>query len=170
MHLTGGVVFALLGAYLPKLFLKNEDCSIWLCAFVGVLFSVTVSVAWEFVGYFMDSVFLTDMQKDVWLGEVNSYLLNDLLGGNVGDILRSDGVATIVNGEYVLNGYIDVGRTDTMHDMLIETIGALVYSIVYVLDKGKHTAFHLLSAQKRDAEKTEEKELEKEVAQTRVDE
>lgn len=165
LHLTAGVIFAMFGAYLPKLFMKKEDCSIFFCALVGIFFSVTVSVAWEFVEYFLDSVFNTDMQKDVWIGELNSYLINDLLGGKLGEILHTENVVTVINGQQV-NGYVDVGKVDTIHDMLIEVIGAVVYATIYVIDKGKHTSFHFVSDEQKEIKVLEVTEEEKEVAQS----
>ena len=151
LHLTGGVVFALFGAYLPKVFLKKDDCNVLLCALFGVLFSIGIAVAWEFAEYFTDILFGTDMQKDVWMTEMDSYLLGELLGGELGEMFQTGNITTVIDGKYVVEGYIDVGRTDTMLDLLIEIVGALIYAVVYIIDKGKHTSFHYV-----------EKEIEKE--------
>jgi hypothetical protein len=56
-------------------------------------------------------------------------------------INRTDGIAdvyqniteTLVNGQSLgIKGYLDIGLIDTMHDMINETLGALIF-IVYVL-------------------------------------
>lgn len=166
LHLTGGVVFALFGAYLPKAFLKDEKVSYKLCAFSGVLFSVFVACAWEFVEFGLDSLFLTDMQKDSVITQIHSYKLGDILGGELGEILRVENVQTVINGEYYIDGYIDVGRTDTMYDLLIETAGAVVFCIAYAVDKGKHLAFHLLPKEEILPIRVEEPQLEVAVSDT----
>ena len=37
-----------------------------------------------------------------------------------------------------LPGYIDIGLTDSMLDMLLESLGALVTCLLLLLDKGRH--------------------------------
>lgn len=145
LHVTGGVVFALFGAYLPKLFLKDENCNMWLCVLFGFVFSIAIAGLWEFVEYFCDTFFHTDMQKDTIVYTLNSYLLNDILGGDLGTIERVGEVGgTLINGDMQVQGYLDIGKIDTMRDMLVEAAGALVFCIVYAVDKGKHTAFHYI--------------------------
>ena len=46
---------------------------------------------------------------------------------------------TIVNGQNLgIEGYLDIGLIDTMNDMLIETLGALVLVVYIIFDKDKH--------------------------------
>ena len=138
-------MFALFGAYLPKLFLKDENCNMWLCVLFGFVFSIAIAGLWEFVEYFCDTFFHTDMQKDTIVYTLDSYLLNDILGGDLGTIERVGEVGgTLINGDMQVQGYLDIGKIDTMRDMLVEAAGALVFCIVYAVDKGKHTAFHYI--------------------------
>ena len=143
LHLAGGVIFAIFGAYLPKIFLKKDNCNVWLCAVFGIAFSMAISVFWEFFEFALDTFLGTDMQKDTLIFDIRSYLLNDVLGGKLGEMQTMEGVTTTING-MTINGYIDVGRTDTMLDMLVETLGAIVYAVVLVIEKGKYSSFHLL--------------------------
>ena len=62
-------------------------------------------------------------------------------------INRTDGIVdsyngiteTIVNGQSLgINGYLDIGLIDTMNDMIIETVGALVFLVYALVDKNKH--------------------------------
>ena len=62
-------------------------------------------------------------------------------------INRTDGIAdvfnnitqTLVNGQSLgIEGYLDIGLIDTMHDMIIETVGALVFLIYVLFDKDRH--------------------------------
>ena len=45
-------------------------------AMFGFCFSITIGVFWEFIEFSMDTLFHTDMQKDVFLDSVSSILLN----------------------------------------------------------------------------------------------
>ena len=170
LHMTGGVVFALFGAYLPKVFLKTDECNVWLCVICGFMFSLGLSMLWEFVEYFLDTCFGTDMQKDSILYTLRSYLLNDIDKGYVtGELLDTGSITTTIQGAdgtvYQLNGLLDTGKIDTMHDMLIEAAGALVFSIVYIIDKGKHTCFHYLGKSAPAAMPAEEPQLEVAISQ-----
>ena len=163
LHITGGVVFALFGAYLPKLIVKNDECNMWICILFGICFSISIAVIWEFFEFAMDTFLHTDMQKDSLVTSVYSYKLNEVLGGNLGTILNIEEVTTIVNGEYVVNGYIDLGRIDTMLDLLVETLGAVAFAVAYAIDKGVHTSFHYIKKSESEAPLIEN-ETEKEVA------
>jgi hypothetical protein len=45
----------------------------------------------------------------------------------------------VVDGQSLgINGYLDIGLIDTMHDMIIETVGALVFPIYVLIDRNKH--------------------------------
>lgn len=137
LHACGGVVFALLGAYLPTLFEKNHKPSLLLCAAFGFCFSVTIAGLWEFIEYGCDMLLSTDMQQDTLVSSIHSYLLGEQTGV-IGSIPSIESV--IVNGS-PLSGYIELGLIDTMTDMIYETLGALLYTAVYFVDKGKHFTF-----------------------------
>ena len=141
LHGFAGLIFAILGAYLPKA-LGKKDASVALCALMGFVFSLAVAGVWEFIEFGLDSFFGTDMQKDTWLTSTRpSYLLGKILGLPDGMIVGNDtSIVTIINGkEY--QGYLDIGLLDSMHDMLIETLGAILYTVVFVAFKGKKFVF-----------------------------
>lgn len=157
LHCFGGVVFAMFGAYLPKVINKKAPTSLALCALFGLVFSIAVSGVWEFIEFGMDSFFGTDMQKDVLLLQMRpSYLLGEMLGLPI-DQMGDFGAITdvTVNGTQ-LSGYIDVGLIDSMCDMIIESLGAVVYTAIYIIGKGKFFVFVPLG--KRDAELLNEQE------------
>ena len=145
LHLTGGVVFALFGAYLPKSFLRDNQANYMLCALFGLLFSISVACVWEFVEFSIDELFLADMQKDTIIRQIHSYKLSELLGGNAGEIFGVESVGTLINGKYYIDGYLDIGRTDTMYDLLVETAGAVCFFVAYLIDKGKRLSLRYLS-------------------------
>lgn len=148
LHGFAGVIFAMFGAYLPRIFHKGAKPSVVLGALMGFVFSLAVAGVWEFIEFGMDSVFGTDMQKDTLLSSMRpSYLLGEILGlpeGTIGPtqeivttvITNADGTTSVITG-----GYLDIGLIDSMHDMLIETLGALIYTAIYIIGKGEKFVF-----------------------------
>lgn len=137
LHTLGGIHFAMLGAYLPRLLNKENKNSVLMCAVFAVCFSIAVSAVWEFYEFGMDQLFGRDMQRDTFIAAMDSRLLSDATNA-VGSIRQIESVT--VNG-VELGGYIDIGLIDTMMDMLVETFGALIYAAVYLISKGERPAF-----------------------------
>lgn len=146
LHTVGGVVFAVLGAYLPKIILKKEDVSVLLCALTGLLFSVFVAVVWEIIEYTADSLFFTDMQQDTFVHSIYSYLIGDKLG----EIGAIGGITSVTVNGVTLDAYIDVGLIDTMTDVIFETLGALAYAVVYLIDKGKRVSIKYINRKENE--------------------
>ncbi len=145
MHTTGGVVFAMVGAYLPKVITKKDDCNILVCILCGFCFSITISVLWEFYEYISDTFFGLDMQKDTYLDTFRSYFLGEDPRSMIGDTGKiTEVIINTENGPIVLSQYIDIGLHDTMLDVAVEALGALIYCVAYAIDKGKYTAFHYI--------------------------
>ncbi|MBE7099998.1 MAG: hypothetical protein E7364_00115 [Clostridiales bacterium] len=141
LHGFAGVIFAMLGAYLPYVLSKKKRCSVALCAFCAFFFSVAISGLWELWEFTSDSLFHTDMQKDTILNELPpSYVISDLLDGKVGELIPVDDVQIVVNGE-AFNHYVDLGLIDSMRDVLVETAGAAIYTLIYVIVRGKYFVF-----------------------------
>ncbi len=141
LHAFAGVIFAMLGAYLPKVLNKSGEASLALCAFSAFFFSVAISGLWELVEFSMDSFFLTDMQKDTMLYSMRpSYLLSELIGTPKGELGEISEIGMILNGQ-TYEGYVDLGIIDTMKDVFVETMGAVVYVIIYRAGDGKHFIF-----------------------------
>ncbi|MBQ8342962.1 MAG: hypothetical protein IJY21_02520 [Clostridia bacterium] len=145
LHGFAGLLFAIFGAYLPRA-LGKKDVSVALCAIMGFAFSLAIAGLWEFVEFGLDSIFGTDMQKDTWLTDTRpSYLLGKLLGFPESAIGTEHTLTTTITNPdgtvTVLNGYLDIGLLDSMHDMLIETLGALIYTVIYIAFKGKKFVF-----------------------------
>lgn len=136
LHTSGGVVFAVLGLYLAKLIGGKQESNLLTKALFALFFSMAISVLWEFIEYGLDTFFRMDMQSDSWVSFINSYLIGDATGviGSMNGITEVivDGVS--LGG----NGYLDIGLHDTMHDMLVETLGALAFFVVYLVDKERH--------------------------------
>lgn len=108
-------------------------------ALVAFCFSMTVGVLWEFIEYGMDKTFNTDMQKDRIVTTVSSTLLNEE-GKNKEEVIKNID-KTMVNGTYngeesvitIDGGFLDIGLNDTMKDLIVNFIGAVVFSILGLL-------------------------------------
>ena len=100
-----------------------------------MLLSISIAVVWEIFEYSSDVFLHSDMQADTIIEAIYT------------KINRTDGLAdvyegiteTVVNGQSLgINGYLDIGLIDTMHDMIIETVGALIFPIYVLIDRNKH--------------------------------
>src|SRR5699024_1067549 len=108
-------------------------------AIVAFCFSMTIGVLWEFFEFGMDQIIGYDMQKDTVIHTIRSVML-DPAGRNVPYVL--DGIReTAVNGrELGLGGYLDIGLIDTMEDLIVNFIGAFLFSVIgffYVKNRGR---------------------------------
>jgi hypothetical protein len=105
-------------------------------ALVAFCFSMTIGVVWELFEFSMDQFLGFDMQKDTYLTAFQSVLLNEQ-GLNVP--VKVNVESLIINGE-PWKAYIDLGLFDTMLDLLVNFIGAAVFSIFgyfYIKQRGK---------------------------------
>ena len=133
LHISGGVMFAILGVYIFAFLTEHKES-----ALPGVLFafcfSVAISALWEFAEFGADRFLGMDMQDDTLVTHITSYLLGEGIG-NTGSI---ENIRSVTVDGIVLPGYIDIGLTDSMLDMMLETLGALITCLLIWFDKGKH--------------------------------
>ena len=105
---------------------------------------MTIGVLWEFYEYAGDRLFVLDMQKDTVIQEFNSVTLDETQNNiaiqvkDIADVavIHSDGSVQPLG----VGGYLDVGIHDTMKDLLVNMVGAVVFSIIgycFVKKKGK---------------------------------
>ncbi len=102
-------------------------------ALISFCFSMTVGVVWEFAEYSVDNLFGFDTQKDRIVTEISSVKLNPE-GKN--EEIKIDGIAYSIlydeNGEELIRvdgGSLDIGIHDTMKDMFVNMIGAMVFCV-----------------------------------------
>ncbi len=148
LHTINGFLCAAIGFSLVDILNRKQTHSLRLSplylAIVAFSFSMTIGVLWEFFEWGMDSFFLLDMQKDTVLTAISSVML-DPAGGNVPTAIKgiTDVIAVTADGTQHalgLGGYLDIGLTDTMKDLFVNFIGAVVFSIIgyfYVKNRGK---------------------------------
>lgn len=143
LHTMNGFLAAAIGFSLVDLLNRSErtvfKLSPLFTAIVAFCFSMTIGVLWEFFEFGMDLIGGYDMQKDTVIHMIRSVTL-DPAGRNVPYVL--DGITeTAVNGkELGLGGYLDIGLIDTMEDLIVNFIGAFLFSVIgffYVKNRGK---------------------------------
>ena len=143
LHTLNGFLMAAIGFALVDILNRNKKISFQLSpAFLAVVafcFSMTIGVIWEFFEFGMDQIFHLDMQKDTIVNTIYSVMLDPAGGNHVVGVTGIRDVA--VNGESLgLGGYLDIGLLDTMEYLLVNFIGATVFSIIgyfYVKNRGK---------------------------------
>ena len=111
--------------------IKNVNLSPFYLCLVAFCFSMTIGVLWEFFEYSSDKFFDLDMQKDTVVKKISSVTLNPS-GKNKAIVVSSIGKTVIYdeNGyilETIDGGYLDIGLNDTMKDLLVNFIGAVVF-------------------------------------------
>lgn len=143
LHTLNGFLAAAIGFSLVDLLNRSEkakfDLSPAFMAVVAFCFSMTIGVIWEFFEFGMDQFLGFDMQKDTIVHHITSVML-DPAGGNA--VHTISGIRDVViNGESLgLGGYLDIGLMDTMKDMFVNFVGAVIFSVVgffYVKNRGK---------------------------------
>ena len=147
LHTLNGFLCAAIGFSLVDMCNRHKRISLSLSpvymAIVAFCFSMTIGVP---VGVFectMDQFFLLDMQKDTVVNVISSVNL-DPTGGNTPVAIKGITDVIVVCGDEQiplgLGGYLDIGILDTMKDLWVNFIGAVVFSIVgyfYVKSRGK---------------------------------
>ena len=143
LHTTTGFLCAATGFALIDILNRNSRIKFELSpiyvALAAFCFSMTVGVLWEFFEFGMDRLFRMDMQKDTVVQSITSVML-DPTNRNIP--VTIDGIHSVaVNGQDLgFDGYLDIGLYDTMADLFVNFIGAVVFSTIgyfYIKQRGK---------------------------------
>lgn len=150
LHTINGFIMAAIGFSLIDILNQSDKVAISLSplfvALVAFCFSMTIGVMWEFFEYNMDIITKTDMQKDRIVKSISSVELNEEKK-NIPIVVKNIKETRIIGelqGEekeiIIENGYLDIGIIDTMKDLIVNCIGAIVFSILgyfYIKQRGK---------------------------------
>lgn len=143
LHTTTGFLCAATGFALIDILNRNSRIKFQLSpiyvALTAFCFSMTVGVLWEFFEFGMDRLFLMDMQKDTVVQSITSVML-DPTNSNIP--VTIDGITSVaVNGQDLgVDGYLDIGLYDTMEDLFVNFVGAVVFSTIgyfYIKHRGQ---------------------------------
>ena len=153
LHTINGFLCAAIGFALVDMMNRNDRFTFQLSplylAIVSFCFSMTVGVLWEFFEFSGDYFLGMDMQKDTIVNAIHSVNLDPTLTNTVVHIrdiadvivVHSDGTQQALG----LGGYLDIGIIDTMKDLFVNFIGAVVFSFIgyfYVEKKGQGKVAH----------------------------
>lgn len=163
LHTLNGFLCAAIGFSLVLLLNDHEKLTFELSpiflALVAFSFSMTVGVIWEFFECGMDQLFGMDMQKDRIINAIHTVMLDTSNTNTVVTIpdiqdvilVQSDGTQVPLG----LGGYLDVGILDTMKDLFVNFIGAIVFSTFgyfYARGRGKRVVSLFMPSKKKDGE------------------
>jgi hypothetical protein len=146
LHTVNGFMFAAFGFALLDILNQNSKIKYKLSPFYLALmafcFSMTIGVFWEFFEYYCDLFLGTDMQKDCYVNVLNTVMLDPNNSNTVVSIKDiSEVIVKYGDGrEIVLDGYIDIGIADTVKDLVVNFVGATIFSIIgffYVKQRGR---------------------------------
>lgn len=166
LHTINGFLCAAIGFALVDMMNRNDRFSFQLSplylAIVSFCFSMTVGVLWEFFEFSGDYFLGMDMQKDTVVNAIHSVNMDPTLTNTVVHIRDiTDTILVHSNGTQEalgLGGYLDIGIIDTMKDLFVNFIGAVVFSIIgyfYVKEKGKGKVAHRFIPRVERSEKQE---------------
>ncbi len=148
LHTMNGFLCAAIGFALVDILNREETVSLHLSPFfmavTAFCFSMTIGVLWEFFEFGMDQWLLFDMQKDTVVNTISTVNL-DPGHGTTAVVVKGiqDVILVLDDGTQMplgLGGYLDVGIIDTMKDLFVNFIGAVVFSTIgyfYVQGRGK---------------------------------
>ena len=137
LHVINGFLAAAIGFSLVDLLNKNSkgiNLSPLYVSIVGFCFSMTIGVFWEFFEFSGDYIIKSDMQKDRIINSLTSVEFDP---ENDNKSITYNGISYTIlydnNDKEILkinNGYLDIGLIDTMKDLFVNLIGAIIFSIL----------------------------------------
>lgn len=148
LHTLNGFLCAAIGFALVDMLNRTEKFSLSLSpvfmSIVAFCFSMTIGVLWEFFECGMDQLLYLDMQKDTVVNTISSVMLDPSGMNNRVEIHGIvDTIVVTADGRQIalgLGGYLDIGILDTMKDLFVNFIGAVIFSVIgffYVKSRGQ---------------------------------
>ena len=132
LHTLNGFLFAAVGFSTVDILnrtSKNIKLSPLYLTMVAFCFSMTIGVLWEFFECGADIFLHQDMQKDFIVDHFQSVTLDETHSQEV--VRVEDITGTVIHtgsGDITIDGgYLDIGILDTMKDLLVNFIGAIVF-------------------------------------------
>ena len=162
LHTINGFLCASLGFSLIYILNENIEAinlSPLFVSLVSFCFSMTIGVMWEFYEYSVDLAFKRDMQKDQIVDQINTVTFDETQSNKV---VRIKGINYTVSyddaGNEIMrfDGYLDIGLHDTMKDLIVNFIGALIYSVfgyLYIINEERYNIAGKFITRKKILEK-----------------
>lgn len=143
LHTANGFLCAAIGFSLVDIINRNSRFKFQLSplyvAIVAFCFSMTIGVLWEMFEFGADFFLGTDMQKDFIVNRINSVALSESPDMSVVSLENIKEV-TVDGIRLNIDGYLDIGLIDTMKDLIVNFVGAVVFSVIgffYIKNRGK---------------------------------
>lgn len=151
LHTMNGFLAAAIGFSLIDILNESERFHIKLSpifvSLVAFCFSMTIGVLWEFFEFGTDQILKYDMQKDRIVQTISTVELEP--DGKNKPVVIDNIYETVIysndNGEsketVITGGYLDIGIIDTMKDLIVNFIGAIVFSTIgyfYIHNRDKY--------------------------------
>lgn len=132
LHTLNGFLCAAIGFSLVEIMNNDKRLKFTLSplfmSVVAFCFSMTIGSLWELFEFGMDQFFNFDMQKDTVIQAIHSVTL-DPTKSNI-PITIAPIKEVLINGQNLgLGGYLDIGLIDSMLDLVVNFIGAFIFSI-----------------------------------------
>lgn len=170
LHTLNGFLAAAIGFSLIDILNRNDKFHISMSpifvALVAFSFSMTIGVLWEFFEFGGDQLLKLDMQKDRVVQVISTVELEPdgqnipvVVDNIYATVIKStdhqgEQIETIIDG-----GYLDIGLIDTMKDLIVNFIGALVFSIfglLYIKNRDRYKfASHFIPVLGSDDDETQ---------------
>lgn len=163
LHGLNGFIAAAVGFSLISILNRNENIQITISPAFAILvafsFSMTIGVLWEFFEYAADRYLAKDMQKDTIVNKITSIKLNP--NGENEPLIINNITKTIVYSDndtkeiLIKDGYLDIGINDTMKDLFVNFLGAIIFSIIgylYVINSEKYRFVEVFIMKKKAKE------------------
>lgn len=132
LHTLNGFLCAAIGFSLVEIMNNDKRLKFTLSplfmSVVAFCFSMTIGSLWELFEFGMDQFFNFDMQKDTVIHAIHSVVL-DPTKSNIPITIAPISEVTINGQSLGLGGYLDIGLIDSMLDLFVNFIGALIFSI-----------------------------------------
>ena len=138
LHILNGFLCAAIGFSLVDILNNHDNFHITMTpsfvALVAFSFSMTVGVMWEFGEFAVDRYLVKDMQKDRIVNRISSVKINENNENEpiiIEDINKIEIYSNNNKDIYTIEGgYLELGLIDTMKDLFVNFIGAIIYSIL----------------------------------------
>ena len=138
LHTLNGFLCAAIGFSLVEILNNHDNFHITMTpsfvALVAFSFSMTIGVMWEFGEFAVDKYLVKDMQKDRIVNRISSVKINENNENEpiiIEDINKIEIYSNNNKDIYTIEGgYLELGLIDTMKDLFVNFIGAIIYSIL----------------------------------------
>ena len=144
LHTINGFICAAIGLSLINILNKNNVLHISVTPIFSFLFAISfsmlVGIIWEFIEFSTDYYLNKDMQKDQIITKITSTKLNNSLKAKKLSIDNINKTIIYTNNNIIIinNGYLYIGLIDTMKDLFVNFLGAIIFSILgYLCIKNK---------------------------------